>query len=330
VRAFALLLAALSGGGAAAALVSVQSLEQLAVYPEHRAPATVLSLNESRLSAELNARVTEIPVRVGDVVEPGAVLLRLDCRDYTLAETQAAEALAGLEARLRLARQQLQRAQTLKQQRSVAEELLDQRRAELDQLSAERRVQDARLASARLAVGKCTVTAPFRALVLERLSSVGELAAPGAALLRVLDLAHLEVSAQVLTDDAEGIQQAHSLRLALRGRDYPLRLRTLLPAVNTVSRSREARLSFAAEGALPGSAGELVWQAPGPHVPAELVVRRDGVLGLFLVENGVARFHPLPGAEVGRPAPVALPAGTRVVTEGRFNLEDGEALEGID
>ena len=65
-------------------------------------------------------------------------------------------------------------------------------------------------------------------------------------------------------------------------------------------------------------------------LPAELLVRRDGTLGVFTVEDGTARFRPVPAAQEGQPVALDLPPGTRIVDEGRERLGDGEAVQTAD
>jgi hypothetical protein len=49
-----------------------------------------------------------------------------------------------------------------------------------------------------------------------------------------------------------------------------------------------------------------------------------------LDESGTrARFHPLPGAQEGRPAALDLPGDTRVVLEGRGRLQDADPVRAL-
>ena len=304
-------------------------LTQLAIHPEISAPATVVSLGDSRISAELNAPIEAIPVRVGDIVEPGGILVRLVCGDYELTVAELKARLAGIAARRRFARQQLQRAQSLKKRDIVSQELVDEREANLAGLLAERDANQVALRLAERNRSKCTVRAPFRAAVLERLASVGEYATPGSPLIRVLDMAHLEVTANMMTGDAQALDRGVALIFRHGGQDYPVKLRTLMPVIDPLARSREARLLFTAEPALPGATGRLVWKQ-GTALPADLLVRRDGRLGVLLVADGKARFHPIPGAQEGRPAATDLPADAMVITDGRFALSDGDTIEVVD
>jgi hypothetical protein len=61
-------------------------------------------------------------------------------------------------------------------------------------------------------------------------------------------------------------------------------------------------------------------------LPANLVIRRNGELGVFVHRAGKAVFKPLPGAQEGRPVAVELPSGTEVIVRGRDRLQDGDAV----
>lgn len=306
--------------------VSVRPLAEVAVYPEQRAPAEVVSQNDSRISAEISARIVELPVLVGQVVEQGALLARLNNIDYTLALQREQAAAESLAARLELARYQWERAQSLAQQQLIAEELFKQREADLNTLLAEQKGQQAALEQARHNLEKTALRAPFRAVVMERLGQVGELAAPGTPLLRIVDAAHIEVSAQVQNEQAANLAATKTIELASGAGRHTLQLRTITPAMDARTRTREARLTFTDANALPGTTGELVWRSRAAHIPADLILRRNGKLGFFQVLDGQARFTPLDAAQEGRPAATVLDPDTQVVVEGRYRLQDGDAV----
>ena len=306
--------------------VKAGQLADLAIYPRQSAPATVISLNSARLSAQIKARIDEIAVRTGDVAEAGQVLARLDCADYRLAARQAEARVASLKARLELAERRLARARKLVERQTVSEELVDEREADLAVLRGDRGGALAQLEKAKLDVSRCAIRSPYRAVVIARVGAVGEFADVGANLLEVLDLERLEVSAQVPARDIEQVKTLPDLRFEDSTGQRAVKLRVVLPTVNTQTRNREARLLFVAAPALPGAAGKLVWRDHRPHVPAKLLARREAGFGVFLYDNGKARFHLIPGAQQGRPTPVALPPDARLVTEGHYGLQDGQAI----
>ncbi len=304
--------------------VEAKPLRELAVHVERRAPASVVSENDSRLDAEVTASIRSLRVRVGDTVKAGALLVELDDRDLRLAEQRERAALAALQADLELAQYQLERARTLARRQAVSDELLHQRQAAVATLQARSDGQRAALAQAQRNLAKTQLRAPFAGLVRERLGQVGELARPGSPLLRLTDLEHLEVSAQLATALADSLPERVTLQA--NGRRYPLRLRQLLHTVDPRARTREARLRFVDETAAVGSAGEIVWRDPRAAIPAALLLRREGKLGVMVVEAGRARFVPLAGAIEGRPAPTELPPETRLITAGRYRLRGGETV----
>lgn len=307
--------------------VTVQRLEQVALYPQKEAPASVLSLNESVVAAEVAGRLTRMPARVGDLVARDAEIALIDCGDYTLAHERTEAALRGTDARLELARYQLRQAESLSRQRNVSEELLAQRRAEVAVTEAQQVEQEVGRRAAQRSVEKCRVRAPFRAVVKDRLASEGEWRNPGEPVARLIDLEELEVSAQVEAADVDYLRQAGSVSFSDGRRSYPLGLRAILPAVDGRARTREVRLTFAGEAALPGTPGRLQWRSARPHLPADLLVRRGDALGVYTVgKDGRAEFRALAGALEGRPAATDLPPETPVVVDGRFALREGDSL----
>ena len=306
------LCAALPAAETAVIPVTSRPLAELRHYPVRSAPATVESLNRSRLSAQLNAAILRIPVRVGEVVRKGALLVELDCRDAQLALEQA-------QARLKLAQQQLERSRALRKSQNVSEEILNQRQTDFELAQLAVRQQ-------QLQVSRCRVTAPFDGVVVARHAAEGELAAPGTPLLSLLDTVRVEVVAPVLPDQVADARQAGQCWFEAQGRRYDLVLRAVVADINTRTRNRELRFRFKKDKALPGTPGRLKWQAARPVLAAEYLVRRGDSLGVFVLEAGRARFVKLARAREGRAAVIDLPGQTRIIVDGRFSLHDGDAV----
>ena len=309
--------------------VRLVPLEQLLIKPQISAPATVVGLNDSRISAELNARIIDIEVRAGDTVVQDQILVQLDCSDYQWQLQELQARLETTQARLNFARAQVERAKPLQRQRALSEEILQQRETELASLLGERQAQQALLGLQQRKLDRCQVRAPFKAVVTERLASVGEYAMPGTPLVHLMDIDQLEVSAAVIAEDADDLQADSAPVLDYRDQQYLLRLRSLTPVIDARSRTREARLLFTAAPAIPGASGRLIWHRE-PSLPADLLVRRDGQLGVLIARDGRARFHPLPQAQEGQPAGVALPPWTKIITDGRLGVRAGDLIQAVD
>ncbi len=309
--------------------VKTARLSAVAIYPQKTAPATVVSLNNTHISAQISARVDAINVRVGEVVAAGQPLARLDCTDHLLSQKAVQAQIASLKARIELAGRRLARAEKLTRKQTVSEERLDEREADLAVLRADHDGALAQLEMAKVNVSRCTIKSPYKAVITDRIGSVGEFARPGTHLIRVMDLEQLEISAQVPARDIEQIGDTEELYFEDSAHRYALMLRTVVPAVNTQTRNREARLLFRNGPALPGAAGKLIWRDNRPHVPGKLLVRRSDDFGVFVNNNGRAEFHILPNAQQGRATPVPFSPDTVLVTEGQHGLEDSQAISSI-
>jgi RND family efflux transporter MFP subunit len=263
---------------------------------------------------------------VGDRVSGGQTLVVLDCDRYQAALASAQASVAGAQARQRFAEQQLDRARNLRKNKSISEEILDQRDNELAIARADLEAARQSRLAAGIDVDHCRIAAPFDAVVDQRPASVGDYATRGRVVIGLVETTGQEVSTQLRHDQVDSLLRAASVSFDGQDRAFPLRLRTVLPSADPVARTREARLVFAAEAAIVGSAGRVTWDDGSRLIPADFLVRRDERLGVFIVDGDKARFVPLPDAHDGRPAATTLAADVLLITEGQQSLNHGSPI----
>ena len=167
---------------------------------------------------------------------------------------------------------------------------------------------------------KCVIRTPFRAVVKSRLAQIGELTVPGTPIVTLVELGRLEVAAAVPAADARSLSAAGSIVFESQGARQAARLLRITAVILREARTREARLSLSAGAVLPGAEGRIVWSDPAAHVAAELLVRREGRLGVFTLKGDTAEFVPLPEAQEGRPAAIGLAGDAMIITDGRHTL----------
>jgi RND family efflux transporter MFP subunit len=310
--------------------VTTTRLEKLLFIPEYSAPATTISLNDSRIDAETSGRILSVPVRVGDHIEQGQLLGELDCRSNRITQEKAGASVRSAQSRVAFAERQIKRSRSLKREQNISEELHNQRETDLETASEELAGLQSALEEARLEVERCRISAPFTGIVLERLAGEGEWISRGQPLVRLIDSERLEVSAQVSVGRLASLEAASTFELVTNQGRFPLTPRRFVAFVDSRGRNREVRLEFNGPQALPGTTGRLVWRADRGHVPADMPVRRNGRLGLILAEGDKARFLPLPHALEGQPVIVDLPADTLLVVEGRQTLKDGDTIRATE
>jgi RND family efflux transporter MFP subunit len=298
---------------------TVKTLEQIATFPQSSVVAQVVANNESRIASELTARIAEIPVRVGQSVRKGDLLAKLDAREFRLALEQAESQVELLRNRQKLAQLQFEQTKSLQASNFVSAQALEQRRTELAVVESELKIARNNVNQARLALAKTSLRAPFAGAVKERLAGEGELAAPGQPVITLVEQGNNELRAQVSSREIRALQTAKSVTFRQAGNTYPAKIVRISPVIDAQAQTREVILSTD-KPLLSGSAGELVWASPTPHLPPAYIQERDGKTGAWIEKDGKPVFHPLPAAQVGRPVPVELPPQTRIIDEGRFAL----------
>jgi RND family efflux transporter MFP subunit len=322
--ALALLLALASPVAMAAVELSLAT--EVALPDRQQASASVLAPNDAVIASELSAVVAEVLVEAGRSVERGQPLLRLDERDAKLALAQSQAQLQAAQARLTLAQQRAERGRGLREAAHISEDELLALETGLDAANADVALARAARDAAARQVDKTRILAPFDGVVLERQAQVGALAAPGTPLLRLVSTQAPEVEAQIAPESAQDLDQAREIAFESQGQRWPLKLVALSPVLERSARTRLARFAFVDEAAPAGSTGEVSWSGPRLLLPAELMVKRGGVLGAFIERDGQAQFVAAPGAEEGRPFRLELPLGTRIVSAGQQGLNSGDAL----
>ena len=314
--------------------VSVVPVQKLAIFPELAAPATVISLNDSQLSSQLQAVITSLPIEVGQIVTDNTVLVVLDSADLELALARAKATLASYKARYELAKNRLKSAEPLASRGSLSKDELFQRQTELAFSKAELEAQNTIIKQLQRDIEKTKIRAPFEAIVMEHLGAVGELAMPGTHLVRILDIENIQIVSDLQSSDIESLRQVERGEFITNGIKYPVKLYSVIRAIDLRERSQEVRLKFIGESALIGSSGEIVWRAQDPHLPADLLVRRGNDLGVFTVSNDKAKFVLIESAQEGRPANIShllvfnsLSESSLIIKDGRFIIQDGDNVQ---
>jgi len=304
-------------------VVAVSRFADLAFQPGREAPATAQGKHEARLAAEASARIVAVAADTGDTVKRGQLLVRLDSTDARLAQARAEAVLAQADARLAQAEAQSARARSLREKNFISAEAASLRETEAAAARADVQAARANRDSARHAVEKCTVVAPFTGVIRSRAAQLGELASPGTPLFSLADTTDLQLVAQVQARDAEGLRAAAKAEFLTPGGRFALEPLRVSPAINREARTVEARFRFAGLPPAPGTEGRLVWQEPGWHLAPEYILRRNGRYGVFVIDGGKARFHELALAQEGRPVRADLASDAQLATLGRHALQDG-------
>ncbi len=217
------------------------------------APGEIEPLTKVEISGEISARIEQLPVREGDEVKSGDVIVRLDDRDLK-AGLESAEArrdgerfrlqseearISGLLKTLAFAKKTLERQQALYDTGDVSRSALDEALERVEDLEATVQsstheisviesslaATEADIARANQALEKTTIRAPMDGVVTLLNAEVGEVVLvgtmnnPGTVILTVADLSRMLLNARAAESDIAKIQEGQRARIHINA--YP-------------------------------------------------------------------------------------------------------------
>ncbi len=235
------------------------------------------------LTSQVNGTVEAVPVRVGDTVKAGDLLVQVDVENSQIQLRQQRATAAATRAQLAQAESQLTRTTGLAERGLTPNATLESERASIEALKANLEALEAGVAAAEVVIRNATVTAPFDGVVASRGVEPGQIVAAGAALVTVVDLSVMELTAYVPVSASPSIQAGQKVTLAvegLPGRRFEGAVEGISPVAAQGTRTVPVLVSVQnADGALRGgmfATGQIVTDevSDALAVPAT-AIRRD-------------------------------------------------------
>ncbi|MWD28562.1 efflux RND transporter periplasmic adaptor subunit [Aquicoccus sp. SCR17] len=191
------------------------------------------------LSAEVSARVDTVAVRAGDTVDEGQLLVQLDVETLSNQLEQQRASAEATRAQLKLARNQLERTQSLVDRGLSPPTELEAGQANVEQLEASLAAQEKQVENAERSLDHARVEAPFAGAIAERSVDPGSYVATGSPLLTLVDLSSLEFEATVPVSYAPAIEKDQPVELTVEGvrdREFRGRVERISPVAIQGSR----------------------------------------------------------------------------------------------
>ena len=277
---------------AAPANLATAAVELREVELTSSAEAVVEAVRQSTVSAQVSGRIVDIRFDVGDRVEKGAVILRIDERAASQAVAASEAQVREAEANLVNARANFERTRQLVAQKFVSQAALD--KAEADFKAAESRMK-ATLAGAGAAATEksfTTIVAPYSGVVSARHVELGEMATPGRPLMTGFDPSTLRVVATVPQAQVAQIRALGRARIEVPsvGRWVDVKSMTLVPAADPRTHTTRIRLELPADvrGVYPGVYARVHFvtgSEPRLLVPRAAVLRRSEVTAVYVIDG---------------------------------------------
>ncbi|MCG6910341.1 MAG: efflux RND transporter periplasmic adaptor subunit [Deltaproteobacteria bacterium] len=150
-------------------------------------PGNVAPYEELWVKAEVGGQVMHIPVKEGQSVTKGQILVELDDRDYRLR-------LSRIEAAYKLAKLEYDRIAALDRKGITAANRMDEASANLKDITAQRD-------EARLALERTSIEAPIEGRINEIAAKQGDLVLVGAQIAQILQVGKVKVKVGIPESD---------------------------------------------------------------------------------------------------------------------------------
>ncbi len=321
-----------------ATVVTVSTVANEALTGRIAASGSLTAARVTELGAESPGRILEVLVDIGDNVEQGQVLFRVDPVPY---QTALSEAQAGLE----LARSEQNRAEAEaeRMRRLAVQNIVPEQRHEKHQTEAE--VARARVAQMRARVARAQLdlehtesAAPYAGSIVERRAHEGTLAGPGTNILVLAETSRLEAVLDVPEVTPVPVRVGDEVHVWIEGSPRPFETR-----IDRINRRLDPETrTYAVRAPVPDTQGILKAGSyaraeifarrldPQPVVPRAALLSRDGRTFVVLVQDQRARRVSVrTGLRVGDRVEIldGLDIGDRVVVgDDVERIEDGETL----
>jgi HlyD family secretion protein len=317
---------------------------------------TVKACQRAKLAPPAGGQIARLPVKKGDRVEAGQVLLELwndDVRaQLAVTERDAAAARARREeacVSARVARRESNRLASLVERKLVSAEVADRAEGEADAreaacraATAQVQVSESRIDAARATLERTLLRAPFAGTVAEINGEIGEFVTPSPVgiptppAVDVVDTSCIYITAPIDEVDAPRVREGMPARVTLdafRDRSFKAHVRRVAPYVlDTEKQARtvevEAEIDELGEALLPGYSADveviLAERNDVLRVPTRALI--EG-MRVYVLEGGMVRSREV-GTGIGNweytEVTSGIDAGAQVVVSiDREGLADG-------
>ncbi len=213
-----------AGNDPEAVPVEVAKASRRSIAASYSGTAALEARGEAQVVAKTSGLALQVFAEVGQHVNEGQALVRIDADRATLQVAQS-------DAQVRKLQANFARAQQLASQKMVSANDLDQLRYDLENARASNRL-------ARLELSYTTVKAPISGVIAERSIKPGNLVQINTPLMRIVDNSRLEATLNAPEREIETLKTGQAVQLivdALPGRTFEGRIDRVSPVVDSGS-----------------------------------------------------------------------------------------------
>ena len=302
---------------------------------------------------KVSGRLESVSVRLGDRVNRGQLLAKVEDRELLqqVKQAEASYAVAAAtirqrEADLRLAQTNLDRSRNLFERELIPKQTQDDTdaryqaaAAQLDLAKAQYSQAEARLDELKINLANTSITSPVAGFIAARVLDPGAWVTPSSAFISVVDIGVVRLVANIVEKDLRRISTGMKATVevdAFPGEKFEARIAHVAPVLDPATRTAqiEVEIDNSKLRLKPGMYARVTFTVEEKQntlvVPANAIVDLNGKKGVFLPDEGdVAKFRPITiGMVDARHVEVSegLAEGVRVVTTGATALREGDRI----
>jgi RND family efflux transporter MFP subunit len=291
--------------------VSYVNIQRQAGFASERVYAgKTLPSRSSELGFKRGGEIAQVLVDIGDVVEKGQVLARLDSQTMAsnLEQAQANTALAqanlsAAKAEAQLAANTEKRFRTLREQGNTSKQIYDEAKLSFQTKRAQYQVAQANVKRAlaaanasKIALAEAAIKAPFDGIIQSRYMDEGTQILGGTPAVKLIELGPIKAHVGVPSESLASLTIGERYNLSWNGKAQPARLMAISPEVDPNTRTLNAVFKVNADIIPIGAVVELLLEQrvaiPGFWLPVSALTASDrGLWGVYVVnaENIIER-----------------------------------------
>jgi multidrug efflux system membrane fusion protein len=236
-----------------------------------RIDGVVEAVRQTQISAQISGAIVQLPVKAGDKVKFGQLLVSMDARAVQQNANASQAQVDAAKASLMIAEKDYERQKLLFEKNFISQAQLDRALSQFNASAAQAKSQIAQAAAVQTQSGFYSVRSPYNGIVSEMPSAIGDMAIPGRSMMTVYDPSEMRVIFNVPQASVAHIKEKQQLSiefpsLATAQRVFIAKQWTVLPTFDAATHTVQIRVD------LPKN---LIGMAPGLFARSSLIVQSE-------------------------------------------------------
>lgn len=263
---------------------------------------TLAPVRQMLLNARVAGEVTAVPVREGQAVAAGALLLRQDNREMSARLAQAEASVQSTRSELENAKAQYEKFLQLSMKSYFARSELDRANTQVEVYRSQLKANEAAVVMAKKSLQDASLIAPFSGIVAERMVEPGQLVMPNTPLLRVVDLSDMELAIQLPSSEMARVRNGQKITFQVDAFGDEVFTATVV-RINPMAKVSNRKITVYASVANPAlrlRGGLFVHgqlndnnKAAGLIIPSTVVQTVEGKTGVMVIRNKLLAWQPV-------------------------------------